>query len=365
MPELSELDKRLLNLIQGDFPLVERPYAFLAERVEATEAEVLEQIAALKKSRIIRQINAIFDTRALGYESSLVAAKYRPEQLHQGALIVNQHPGVSHNYERDHAFNLWYTVAVPPGSDLQAHVDALHERSGAEVTRLLPTLRLFKIGVDLDMAGARALDARGTPEYTDEMRRQAQATPLAPADIALIRELQEDLPVAPEPFAPAAARLGVTVPELIDHAGRLQASGHLRRYAAILYHRKAGFRANGMAVWKVPVDDVPRIGPMMAQFRAVSHCYQRPVYPDWPYNLFAMIHAHTADECQAIIDAIQAATGIDEYTVLYSTTEYKKVRVRYFDEALVQWEIDNLGQPAPTAWADHVAGKEPVSANSP
>ena len=303
----------------------------------------MARVAALKRGRIIRQINAIFDTRALGYQSSLVAARYAPEQLHQGALLVNQHPGVSHNYERDHAFNLWYTVAVPPGSDLQAHIDALHHLSGAEVTRTLQTLRLFKIGVDLDMAGERALDAKGTPEYTDEMRRAAQATTLTDADIALIRELQEDLPVEPEPFAPIADRLGTTVDGLFADAASLQRSGHLRRFAAILYHRKAGFRANGMAVWKVPVEAMPEIGPKMASFRAVSHCYQRPIYPDWPYNLFTMIHAHTAEECQAVIDAIQAETGISEYAVLYSTTEYRKVRVKYFDPSLEAWERQHLG----------------------
>jgi siroheme decarboxylase len=342
MPEMDDLDKRLLNLIQGDFPLEARPYAALAGQVGAGEAEVMARIDALKRGRIIRQINAIFDTRALGYQSSLVAARYAPEQLHRGALIVNGHPGVSHNYERDHAFNLWYTVAVPPGSDLQAHIDALHRLSGAETTRTLQTLRLFKIGVDLDVAGARALDAKGTPEYTDEMRRAAQAIPLTAEDIALIRELQEDLPVEPEPFRGMAERLGTTAPGLFAHAARLKASGHLRRYAAILYHRKAGFRANGMAVWKVPVEEVPVVGPKMAGFRAVSHCYQRPVYPDWPYNLFTMIHAHTPEECQAIIDAIQRETGIAEYAVLYSTTEYRKVRVKYFDPALEEWERRHL-----------------------
>jgi DNA-binding Lrp family transcriptional regulator len=342
MPDLDDLDRRLLNSIQSDFPLAERPYQALAERVDATETEVLARIAALKRGRIIRQINAIFDTRALGYQSSLVASRYAPEHLHQGALIVNQHPGVSHNYERDHAFNLWYTVAVPPDADLTAHIDALHRLSGAEATRPLPTLRLFKIGVDLDMAGERALDARGTPEYTDEMRRAAQQIALTEADIALVRELQEDLPVEPEPFAAMAGRLDLSVPALFDEAARLTRSGHLRRYAAILYHRKAGFRANGMAVWKVPVEDVPAIGPRMASFRAVSHCYQRPVYPDWPFNLFTMIHAQTAEDCQQIIDAIQAETGIAEYAVLYSTTEYRKARVKYFDPALDSWAAEHL-----------------------
>jgi DNA-binding Lrp family transcriptional regulator len=116
----------------------------------------------------------------------------------------------------------------------------------------------------------------------------------------------------------------------------------LRRYAAILYHRKAGFRANGMAVWKVPVEQVAVVGPKMASFRAVSHCYQRPIYPDWQYNLFAMIHAHTNDECQAVIDAIQRETGIQEYAVLYSTTEYRKVRVKYFDPAMEHWEREHV-----------------------
>lgn len=348
MPDLDDLDRRLLNAIQSDFPLAERPYQVLAERVGADEATVLERIATLKRGRIIRQINAIFDTRALGYQSSLVAARYAPEYLHQGALIVNQHPGVSHNYERDHAFNLWYTVAVPPDADLATHIDALHRLSGAEVTRPLPTLRLFKIGVDLDMAGARALDARGTPEYTDEMRRAARQITLTDADIALVRELQEDLSVEPAPFATMAERLGLSESALFDEAARLQRSGHLRRYAAILYHRKAGFRANGMAVWKVPVEDVPAVGPVMASFRAVSHCYQRPVYPDWPYNLFTMIHAQTPEECQQIIDAIQAETGIVEYAVLYSTTEYRKTRVRYFDPALDAWAAAHVGEAAVT-----------------
>jgi DNA-binding Lrp family transcriptional regulator len=143
-----------------------------------------------------------------------------------------------------------------------------------------------------------------------------------------------------------ADRLGLSVEGLFDAAARLQRSGHMRRYAAILYHRKAGYRANGMAVWKVPVEDVPIIGPRMASFRAVSHCYQRPVYPDWPYNLFTMIHAHTPDECQQIIDAIQTETGIAEYAVLYSTTEYRKARVRYFDPALDDWEAKHLLTPA-------------------
>src|SRR6266516_94748 len=150
---MDDADLRTLNVMQSQFPVVERPYRAVAEEVGLTEADVLERVRRLRREHIIRQISAIFDTKSLGYKSSLVAAKYMPDQLAAGARIVNEHPGVSHNYERNDAFNLWYTVAVPPTSDLEATVERLHELSGAESTRIMYTLKLFKIGVNLDMTG--------------------------------------------------------------------------------------------------------------------------------------------------------------------------------------------------------------------
>lgn len=336
--ETTELDARFLNALQDDFPVVARPYAVLAERLGAQEEELVERAQVLKAAGIIRQISAIFDTRALGYQSQLVAARIPAEQIDAGAEVINAHPGVSHNYKRNHAFNLWFTIATPPGSDLPGAVQQLGRFAGAESIRMLPTLRLFKIGVNLDMAGDRAADARSAPQYSQERRETAERIPLTRDDIALVRLLQEDLPPSPRPFAVLADRAGCDEDSLLAHAARMTANGHLRRIAAILAHRRAGFVANGMAVWKVPEDRVLEVGPVMASFSAVSHCYQRPVYEDWPYNIFTMIHGRKARDCEAVAGAIEEATGVRERAMLYSSREYKKVRLRYFTPEWETWE---------------------------
>jgi DNA-binding Lrp family transcriptional regulator len=335
---LDALDGALLNHIQDDFPLTLRPFQALAEKFGSDEAKVIERLQASRENGVLRQVSAIFDTTALGYRTSLVAARIPPEQLSAGAAVINSHPGVSHNYRRNHDFNVWFTVAVPPDASLEWTVERLGRLAGAESVRRLPTLKLFKIGVSLDMTGQRALDARGEPEYSDERRHEAARIPLTGFDIELVRALQDDIELVAEPFAGPAARAGLSQERLLEEALRLQRQGHLRRFAAILRHRKAGFTANGMAVWAVPEASTDEIGPVMASFRSVSHCYRRPVYPDWPYSVFTMIHARSKAECEATADAIEAATGIHERAMLYSSTEYKKVRLTYFTDELDGWE---------------------------
>src|SRR5436305_3895561 len=158
--QLEDADRELLNAVQWDFPLEPRPYAVLAERLGIEEADVRARVARVKELGVLRQLSAIFDTRALGYQSALVAAKVDPDRVDEAAAVISEHPGVSHNYKRNHAYNLWYTLAVPPGDDIDEHLAVLHHDSGSLVTRKLPTLQLYKIGVKLDMTGATAADAR-------------------------------------------------------------------------------------------------------------------------------------------------------------------------------------------------------------
>ena len=117
----------------------------------------------------------------------------------------------------------------------------------------------------------------------------------------------------------------------------------LRRVAAILFHRRAGFSANGMGVWRVPEDRILDVGPRMAAFRGISHCYQRPTYEDWPYSVFTMAHGRSKEECDAILDSISEASGITERATLYSSTEYKKIRMLYFTDAFREWEREYAG----------------------
>jgi DNA-binding Lrp family transcriptional regulator len=337
---LDELDRRLLNLMQGSFPLEPRPYAAVARAAGIPEEQALERVRRLLAERIIRQVTPIYDTRALGYSSMLVAAKVDPEHPWRAAKIVNSHPGVSHNYLRNHDFNMWFTLATEPDSPLglEGTLEVLQRLTGAESIRQLPTLKLFKIRMDLEMEGdTKALASEGTPQEEVVLESVAYDE----HDIAVIRATQGDMPVISEPYAPAAQRLGMDVETLLEHMAGMRERGLLRRVAAILFHRRAGFSANGMGVWKVPPERIMELGPRMASFRGISHCYQRPTYEDWPYSVFTMAHGRSKEECDAILTAVAEQTGIEERATLYSSTEFKKIRLLYFTDDYKRWEAQH------------------------
>jgi len=334
---LDALDRKLLNLVQGSFPIAPRPYQHVASLAGVSEAEVMGRVQRLLDKRIIRQVTPIFDTRALGYSSMLVAAKVDPEFPHRAAKVINAHPGVSHNYLRNHDFNLWFTIATEPDSrlGLEGTLEVLGREAGAESMRELPTLKLFKIRMDLEMEGdTEALASAAEASEPVELEPQ----PYDELDVSVIRALQGDMAVLAEPYAPAARELGMTQEGFLDHLAAMQERGLLRRVAAILYHRRAGFSANGMGVWRVPEKQIAQTGPRMAAVRGISHCYQRPTYPDWPYSVFTMAHGRSKEECDAVLDAIAELTGISERATLYSSTEFKKVRLLYFTEEYKDWE---------------------------
>jgi siroheme decarboxylase len=334
---LDETDKKLLNLMQGSFELSRRPFAHVAGLAGVDEGEAMARVQRLLDNRIIREITPIFDTRALGYQSMLVAAKVDAEFPHRAAKLINAHPGVTHNYLRNHDFNLWFTIAVEPTSKLglQGTLDVLAAETGAQSIRQLPTLKLFKIRMDLEMeAGTDALSTAG--EAVEP--RELEPIELSEEDIATIRATQGPMPVIEEPYAPAAERLGVSQEDVLARLASLRERDGLRRVAAILFHRRAGFSANGMGVWNVPEDEVLETGKRMAAFRGVSHCYQRPTYADWPYSVFTMAHGRSKEECDAILASIAEATGITDRATLYSSTEFKKVRMLYFTDDFRRWE---------------------------
>jgi siroheme decarboxylase len=262
------------------------------------------------------------------------------ERIQEAADLISAHPGVSHNYRRNHEFNIWWTIAVPPSEDLEAHVAALHRMTAATSTRVLPTLKLYKIGVDLDVSDKRAMDARTKlPTYAERTRT---AEDLTDEEVGYVRELQEDLQVTTDPFAQMAQRLGVSEDAVLKAAKDFIDEGLMRRFAAVLHHRRAGFGANAMSVWKAPEDRVDEFGYELAGYAAVSHCYRRPTYPDWPYALFGMIHATSKAKVEEAVTSIRERTRLDDYQLLYSTAEFKKIRVRYFDPAYGEWAAAHI-----------------------
>ena len=341
---LDDADKRLMNVLQSNFPLVPQPFELVAEEVALPTSEVRERTQRLLDERIIREITPIFDTRALGYASMLVAAKVDEANPHRAAKIINSHPGVSHNYLRTHEFNLWFTIATPPDSELGlgGTLDLLQRLTGAESIRQLPTLTLFKINMNLEMEqGTDALAAAVDASPPRELEPQAYDD----RDVAVIRALQGPMAVVERPYDDAAEEVGLSVGEFLDHLGGMVERKLLRRVAAILYHRRAGFSANGMGVWRVPDDEILEVGARMAAVRGISHCYQRPTYPDWPYSVFTMAHGRSKEECDAILDRIADEHGLhgDDRAVLYSSTEFKKVRLHYFTDDYAEWEREHGG----------------------
>ena len=326
---MDNLDKEILNEIQWIFPLVPRPYTEIAKKFGLSDEELMQRLKDMKKSGVIRQMSAIFDTRRLGYKSALVAMAIEPEKLDHVANQINKHPGVSHNYERNHEYNLWFTLAVPPGSDLKTEIDKFSKLPGIKKTRLLPTIKLFKIGVKLDMVDEKKAEVKPTEEKKKIREIKFVATE---EDKNYIRELQKDLELVERPFLKSAQNLGITEEQLLEKAKYYEEIGVMRRFAAILRHREAGFVANGMIVWKVPQERIEEVGAKLGAFPQVSHCYERPVYQDWPYNVFSMVHCKSFDDAGIVAKEIQKHIDVSEYKILFSSREFKKTRVEYFVE---------------------------------
>ncbi len=327
----------ILSIIQKNFPLTAKPFVEIAKQLGITEGEVLDILQKEKDNKIIRQTSAIFDTKSLGFKSSLIAFKVKEEDIDSAVKIINAHPGVSHNYERDHDFNIWFTIAVDPKSKLglEKSVEILAKETMAKDFIILPTLKMFKISVKLNTTGKDAKKEK-------VKKRVKKDIILTPLHYDIIKLVQEDIDIVSEPFKAIIDQLDIDYDAFFKVLQELQDAGVMRRFAAILNHRKAGFNANAMTVWDVDEEKGEEIGRIAAEFSAVSHCYLRPKYPNWPYNLFTMIHGKTTEETNGIIADIASEIEHKAKRPLYSTREFKKVRLKYFTPDFLEWEEKHL-----------------------
>jgi DNA-binding Lrp family transcriptional regulator len=334
MQEIDQRDRELLGALQNEIPLVSTPFALIGQAIDMSEKEVIKRIERLKREGLLRHFAAQFDVRALGYRSCLVAARVEPDRIDDAAAVINAHPGVTQNYRRNNDFNLWFTIAVAPTSQLglDKTIDILGDEAGCDTVRSLPTLKQFK----------------GNNEAEDA-QSDAHFDPLTPSEIEAVRLLQRDLPLQPRPFEVIAKTNGIAADELLASAKSLLKRGYIRRYSAVVQARKTGFGASAMAVWIVAPDDVENAGVKMSQNKAVSHCYFRPVYADWPYNLYTIVHGRSVEECESIINDIAIDTGVTEKQALYPTREYKKARINLFSAEADEWETAHGARTAASA----------------
>lgn len=338
MQEMDQRDRELIGALQGDIPLVSTPFAFIGQSLDLSEKEVIKRTERLRRDGIIRHLAAQFDARALGYRSCLVAARVDSERIDEAAEAINAHPGVTANYRRNNDLNLWFTLFVSPQSKLglDRTIEILGRAADCDSLRPLPTLKLYK-------------NAATDGDSSHEHETHGDYTPLTPLEVECVRLLQSDLPLQPRPFDFLARVSGIGVDELLTSARTLLKRGQIRRFSATVTPRKQGFAASAMGVWVVPQDRSDEYAAKLVQHRAVSHCYLRPVYDDWPYNLYTTVHARSVDECESVINDLAVDSGLSERQALYPTKEYKKTRISFFAREAEEWESAHTSDQAVAA----------------
>jgi siroheme decarboxylase len=325
MHESDQRDRELLDALQGEIPLVSTPYAVIGQMLDMSEKEVIKRTERLKRDGVIRHLSPHFDARLLGYQSSLVAARVPAERVDEAAAIVSGHPGITQNYLRNNELNLWFTIYISPQSRLgiDATVDLLARQAEIDTVRRLPTLRAYRRNGDGEVV------AESEPEQSRE---------LTPAEVIAVRLLQQELPLQPRPFDALTRNAGISAEDLLSAVRSLRAGGQIRRFGATVVPRKAGFDATAMGVWQVPEDRADEVAVRFARHKAVSHCYVRPVYDDWPYNLYTTVHARSVDECESVINDLAADLELAQKQTLFPVREYKRSRLSFFSPEEEAWE---------------------------
>lgn len=323
---LTKFHKQLCNALQDGLPICSRPFAEIARALDSDEKTVLQQTSELQRAGVIRRIRALINYRALGKISTLVAAHVPQENVPQVTEAVNSLEGVSHNYLRDHFYNLWFTLQAQTTEQIEVTLSNLSDRFGIDF-HSLPVKRSFKLDVRFDAMEAGPGDGLDFYVPKGQTHQPASAT-LDAREKLILSKLQEDLAIVSEPFAYLCGRalgpnevLGI-ITELVD-------KGVIRRVAAVVDHRKLGFVANVLFVSEVPKDRIVEAGEKLARFGTVSHCYERGTFENWPFNLFAMVHSRSMAQIQHTIDEFVEAEEIDSFALLPTTAELKKRPVRY------------------------------------
>ena len=330
--ELDELDKKIISAIQADLPVALRSFDVLAKRLTISPEEVIGRVGRVCSEGIIRRLGPVFDSGRLGYTSTLVAAKIPAERLAEVAKLVSQLPGVTHNYRREHAYNLWFTLTANSPKKIDSILDKLRSQTGISDFYSLPALAVYKIRVDFQLSKTPAASENiraacsqahsGEPAKLDEKQKQ------------LVRLLQEGFPLVREPFAELAKQSDYSAEEIVEQISNWLETGVIRRFGAVVRHKKLGFGANGMAVFQAEEDCIDAMGEKMAEHPEISHCYRRPAMDDWNYNLFAMVHGRSEEEVRKLVKSLAEELGLNTYDVLFSRTEYKKVSMKYFVESV-------------------------------
>lgn len=334
---MTALEQHLLDTIQDAFPLEERPYKVLAEQLDSDEQSVFEAVESLRNSGVIRRIGGVYDSKKLGFISRLCAGKV--SDIDKFAATVNEIPAITHNYVRSHEYNVWFTVIAESEEEIRRIVDGLCASTDLHDVHILSATKKFKINTVMGGARSRNLDlslravklepAASVACNSDlslraecNVAKQSPARILSLSDRARISIACTDIPHTLTPFKD----WGVSTEELRDDL----AQKRMRRFGAILRHQEAGFAYNAMVCFGLDERGDCASGDLLAKNPHVSHCYERPAFEGFPYTLYAMMHAQSAEELDLYIKDAAASIGNPDYAVLNSIRELKKTSFRFF-----------------------------------
>jgi len=341
--EFDRVDRAVLNAFQGGFPVVERPFdpaaAALGEHgIDVTGSALLDRVQRLDEEGFLSRFGALINAEEIGGTATLVATHAPEDSYDEYADLVNAHPEVAHNYEREHPYlNMWFVLSVVEDSRVGEVLEEIEEETG-EPTYNLPKQREFHVGAKFPVKGpqTQAVDCLDAgPEVTPTDERS-----LTPDELELVLEIQDGLPITETPYADVADAIDADTEWVVSTIKRFNQEGKVRRVGAIPNHYALGYSENGMTVWDVPDEVVDEVGPAIAEFDFVTHCYERPRHEGvWPYNFFAMTHGRSEAESEARIQQVHDRmseywdVGADDWDTLFSTRILKKTGIRLDDRA--------------------------------
>ncbi len=323
---LGSLERTFINRYQGDFPLVERPFALVAQALGTDEAHLIRMVQELLASGLLSRFGPLFDAERLGGRFTLAAMAVPEAEFDRVAAQLAALPEVAHNYRRDHALNMWCVLATPSEELLRQALAHLQDLTGLEVLDF-PKLAEYHLGFWLQLEADGGLSMRRWVRSPT-----ASPAPLDDLDLALVSATQGGLPLVAAPYDEIARRLGQTPATVLDRLASLLAQGAIRRIGAVPNHYRLGLRGNGMTVWDIEDEAVDRLGAAIGALEGVSHCYRRPRrLPRWPYNLFAMLHGRDRAEVLAAAARVQdlVADHCHGHEVLFSAAVLKKTGLRF------------------------------------
>lgn len=319
---MTTFQEKLCNVLQDGLPICRRPFAEIATVLRSDESEVLRQTSRLKELGVIRRICALINYRALGVTSTLVAAHIAEEKLLEVAAVINSLANVSHNYQRNHYYNLWFTLQASAASQIEMTLADLSGRFGVDF-HSLKVVRTFKLDVrfDAQSEGQELL-------YSCGKIPQVQPVEINENQKKVISGLEHDLELTTEPFGFLSGG-DLQKEDVLRVITALMDKGVIRRIAAVVDHRKLGFVANVLFAGEVPQDRIVQVGQRLACLPIVSHCYERQSFEGWPYNLFAMMHGQNIEQIENAINKFTQAEAIYSFQLLPTEAELKKQPVKH------------------------------------